>query len=481
MDFSQKINKLVIIMVIFAFLIRIVFLLYSPLRGWDETVYLNLGHDLSQNPFSYSLVDKGWSDFIPSTDAIYGSPNIGFRAPLLPYTLSVFYLLNLDFLIPILIPLLGSLSVLLVYLFGKQLFNERMALYSAVLFTLVPVHVLYSGKIWTDPLVVFFLLLTFISFWQGYEKEDKNHKILFGFFLALSLLARYTTLWIIPVFLLYFLIRDKSFKFLRDKYLWYAIGIFFLTLAPWFFYSFKYYGNIFGAFIHGFKAAGYWGGVQSWNFFFVNSWQIFSIIGITFIFSLLFILIKKEFIRREVYLLLIWTLFFLGMVIAMPHKEERFILPIVPAICLIGGFYLERIRKYKNLIFGFICLILIISLWNLFKIEYTNSRAGVNTCFSEGNKFLANKSIETNSLVINNQLPIVHYYTKKEVKLYPNSWNLEVLKNSVNVNYSDRPVYIFFSNYDMKDESVRKDLNNNFEKVFECSRDRDYSAIYKYK
>lgn len=477
----EKTDKFIIFVLIFSFLIRIAFLFYSPLRGWDETVYLNLGHDLSQNPLFYSLKNSGWNDFIPSTDIIYGWPNIGFRAPLLPYIISIFYALNLNLLIQIIIPFFSTLSIFLVYLFGKKLFDKKVGLYSAILFALIPIHVFYSGKIWTDPLVVFFILLTFISFWEGYEKENKKHKVLFGLFLALSLLARYTTLWIAPIFLFYFLVRDKSLKFLKDKYLWYAIGIFFLTLVPWFLYGFKFYGNILGAFIHGFKAAGYWGGAQSWNFFFVNSWKIFSIIGVLFIISLFYILFKKAFLKREIYLFLIWIIFFSAMVLAMPHKEERFILPIIPAICIISGFFINKIRKYKNIIFGLICIVLLTTLCGMFKVEYENAYSGVNLCFSDGNKFLANNSVDKTSLVITNQLPIVHYYTQKEVRLYPVPWNLYLFRNMINSNYKDRKVYIFFANYDMKDSKIKKDLNDNFDKVFECGRGWDNSAIYEYK
>jgi 4-amino-4-deoxy-L-arabinose transferase-like glycosyltransferase len=477
----EKTDKLIILVLIFSFLIRIIFLFYSPFRGWDETVYLNLGRDLSKNPFIYSLFNKGWNDFIPSTDIIYGWPNIGFRAPLLPYILSIFYALKLNFLTQIITPIFATLSVFLVYILGKKLFDKKIGLYSAILFALVPIHVLSSGKIWTDILVVFFILLTFISFWQGYEKNNKKHKVLFGLFLALSLMARYTTLWITPVFLFYFFIRDKSLKFLKDKYLWYAIGVFFLVLIPWFIYGFKYYGNILGGFIHGFKASSYWGGVQSWSFFFENSWAIFSITGILFVISLLYILFKKEFLKREIYLLLIWVIFYSAIVITMPHKEARFIMPIVPVICLLSGFFINKIKKYKDIIFGLICIALIASLLILFKIEYQNSKAGVNICFSDGNKFLADNSIDKNSLIVTNQLPIVHYYTQKEVHLYPDPWNLSILKNIIDLNHSSKAVYMFFANYDMTDNTIKKDLDNNFEKVFECSKGWGYSAIYKYK
>jgi len=61
---------------------------------------------------------------------------------------------------------------------------------------------------------------------------------------------------------------DKTLKFLKDKHLWYSILAFFVTLIPWFIYGVFQYNNPLGAFIHGFKASGYWGGLQSWTFFF---------------------------------------------------------------------------------------------------------------------------------------------------------------------------------------------------------------------
>ena len=164
----------------------------------------------------------------------------------------------------------------------------------------------------------------------------------------------------------------------------------------------------------------------------------------------------------------------------MPNKEERFIMPIIPAICIISGFFINRIKKYKNIIFGLVCIVLITSLWGMFKIENENSYSGVNLCFSDGNKFLANNSIDKNSLVVTSQLPIVHYYTQKEVHLYPDPWNLDVLRNDINSNYKNRKVYIFFANYDMTDKKIKNDLDNNFKKVFECSKGWGNSTIYQY-
>src|SRR3989338_9937960 len=124
MDFQQiiKKNKWLIAIFVIALLIRIIFVFSSPVKIWDETVYANLGYDLSHNPLDYSVANNGWSDFIPSGgDDFYAWPKMGFRAPLLPYFLSIFYLFNLGFLVNFFIAFIGALSVCLVYLLGKRM------------------------------------------------------------------------------------------------------------------------------------------------------------------------------------------------------------------------------------------------------------------------------------------------------------------------------------------------------------------------
>lgn len=484
MDFfkMKKETKILIVLFIIAFIIRGVFVFSTPVRIWDETVYANLGYDLNNNPFDYSVANNGWSDFIPSGgDNFYAWPKMGFRAPLLPYLLMPFYLFHLDFLLIFFIAIVGALSVCFVYLLGKKMFNEKVALYSAILFLLIPLHVVYSGKILTDVLFTFLILLTFFSFWKGYEEGNKKHKVLFGIFLALTLLSRYTALWIIPIFLLYFLARDKSLRFLKDKYLWYSILAFFGTLIPWFIYGIFEYNNPLGAFIHGFKASGYWGGFQSWTFFFDYWWQMFSIIGIIFVIALIYILYKKDYLKKKIYLLLIWFAFFLGMAICMPHKEDRFILAIVPTIVLISGYFISKIKKYKNQILTGIVLMTLISLSSQFYTTYNNSYTDTNNCFLEANKFLEN--LKESALIVTDESTVIYYYTKKETRFYPNPWNYEIIKNWAKESSQNKNIYVLFGDYIIISEDerkqIKKDLEENSQKVFECSKKKGYSIIYK--
>ena len=479
----KKEFKILIILFFIAFILRAIFLFSSPVRIWDETVYANLGHDLTSNFFDYSLSSNKWSDFIPSGgDEVYTWPKMGFRAPLLPYVLSSFYLLNLDFMVPFFIPFMGALSVIFIYILGKELFNSKVGLFSSLLFLFIPLHIAFSARILTDVLFTFFVILTFLSFWKGYEKNNKKYKVFFGLFLALALLSRYTAIWIMPIFPIYLLIRNKSFRFLKDKHLWFAILVFFATLIPWFVYSFFNYNNPFGAFIHGFKASAYWGGLQSWHFFFDYWFKMFSIMGFVFVIALIYIIYKKYYFKKEIYFLLIWFFFFFGMAVYMPHKEDRFILAITPVIALISGYFIDKINKHKKLIFAAIILTALIYLGFHFSWIYNSYYTDTNKCFLEGNKFL--RGVNMNSVVFTDESPVVYYYTKLETRFYPVPLTYENINNNLRDMDFGKDIYVLFGNYvkkpNQEDKKIMADLNDNFHKVFSCVEGDAFSFVYKY-
>ena len=159
----------------------------------------------------------------------------------------------------------------------------------------------------------------------------------------------------------------------------------------------------------------------------------------------------------------------------MPHKEDRFLLPIVPALCIISGFLIDRL-KYKKLIFPIIVIILFLSLFYGFVHTYRESYTPTNLCFLEAHKFL--KNVEDNSLIITDESPITYYYTKKDTGFHIYPINLSTLK-SWKEKYKNQPVYAILTDFDssyVKDIKIREDLDSNFEKVFDCS---NHTIIYK--
>ncbi|MEK6915967.1 MAG: glycosyltransferase family 39 protein [Nanoarchaeota archaeon] len=473
-----KENRVLILVIILALIIRIGFTFVSPIKFWDETVYVNLGHDLSINPLDYSFANHGWSDFVPG--GLW--PKAGFRPPLLPYILSLFYLFKIDFLIDFLIPVVGALTVALVYLLGHKLFNKKVGLYSASLLAFVPVHVLYSGKVLNDVLATFFIVLVIYCFIKGVEENSKKYKIIFGFVLAVALLSRYTILWVMPLFPIYLLIRDKSFRFVRDKDLWLAILVFFLTLVPLFFYGLASYGNPLGAFIHGFKASTYWGGVQAWYFFLRYGWYMLSIVSVLFIVSLAFLCYSKKYKYKQIYLLLIWFWFFFLMVSIMPHKEDRFILPIIPAICLICGFFIAKIKRYEKIVF---ILIIGFLLFTNFQSFNSNIATYYNTntkCFLKTMDQLNN--IKEDFVTLSENPSLIYYFTHKESAFYPDNLNEQNLKQFVDS--SHKPVYIVFLKFNSgfeteKWQNLKEILKKEYIPYYNCSEDSEVNSIYKNK
>lgn len=478
----EKEDKIIFAIFIIALIIRIVFIFSSPVKWWDESVYANLGYDLSKNSLDYSLKNSLWSDFIPGNgNFFYSWPNIGFRAPLLPYFLSLFYFFKLGFFIDFIMPFIGALSVFIVYLIGKTFFTKKIGIYSAALFCVIPLHVYFSGKILTDVFFTFFVLLMILFFWKGFEENKNKYKILAGIFLGFSILARYNGLWFIPIFGLYLVIRHKGFKFLKDKYFWYSFISSLIVLLPIFVYGYFNYGNIFGAFIHGSMASSYWGGLQNWNFFFSNWFNMFSFIGYLFLLGLFYIFYKKEFLSKEIYFILIWLFVFFFFVIIMPHKEERLIMPMVPAICLLSGFFISKIKKYSLI---FLIIFLFINsyfLFNHFYQSYERSYNSNNLCFVQGMDFF--NKIDSNLTIVTEESSVVYYYTKKGTHYYINPWKLESFLNMLANDFNDKEVYVLFSlngQYSVNSSLIQKDLGDIGEIVFTCDNYRIYKVLEKF-
>ncbi|MEK6913555.1 MAG: hypothetical protein AABW47_02685, partial [Nanoarchaeota archaeon] len=171
----------------------------------------------------------------------------------------------------------------------------------------------------------------------------------------------------------------------------------------------------------------------------------------------------------EVYFLLLFVSLFLFMAILMPHKEERFLLPILPAICILGGFFLDIINiKVKHKIVVLVILLLSLSffIYLNFSDTYKNSYNQKNDCFLKGNAFLRNTSV--NVVIVTENSPITYYYTKRETRFYPNVWSTDSIKSLVN-SYKNQEVYIFFSNANTDlAERQKQDLDFNFPLVFNC-------------
>jgi hypothetical protein len=259
------------------------------------------------------------------------------------------------------IPFLFSIFfILATYFLAKLLFSERIALISAFLISISPVEMLSSQRIWADTMLSFFVVLTVLFFFLAREKKNLSLSFMAGITCGIAVLVKQTAGFILIVFLFYHLWQNKSglfklnkvFRIIFDKYL-IAVALGMLIVSfHWFFIVTKTYG-------HPLYMPSKTGGIEYQSEWFMILSQrprflyLFSIPYLVPIFALVyFSIIAGPFIRgfindKKVFLI-IWLLSFLGAIMILGAKENRYMLPAYPAIAMLSADLLQKIGCFIN-------------------------------------------------------------------------------------------------------------------------------------
>lgn len=278
--------------------------------------------------------------------------------------------------------LMGTATISIIYLIGKNLYDKKVGLLSAAFLTFVFIHVRNSHFATVDIPVTFFTVLAFLFIAFVYKRGDIKYYCLSGLFSGLAIATKYNVgLIILPFLLAHFFNvfeKDKSVKrIFLDKKIYFGFAfliIGFLMGCPLPILDFKeFLGGLIGT--AKFESAGKLGtgggffsyitGNLSPGFgvFAQNSLPeaiglplvIISIIGIGWA-----ILTHK----KQNLLILVFPLglyIFLG---SMNYKTMRQVLPLIPFLILIAAVSLEKITglliKYQRvLLYGIAGLIVI--------------------------------------------------------------------------------------------------------------------------
>ena len=425
-------KKEIVAILLFAFLLRGIVAYADNLKGWDESIYASLGWQIKEgHNYAFEKFDDRNFDFGNSA---------GFRAPLLPNIIALVYWILGDGIIAVslIMPIFGTLGVYAAYLLGKELFDEKVGLYSALFLTILPIHVINSGLILTDVLVTTMLTFSVLFFQKGFIKNQKYCKELCGFTTALAVLARYTALFVLPVYLIIWLWKGKPKLKLE---LISTIIIVLITLSPWLAYSYEEYGTPLGALIHSEKAPGYCCGEQLWYYFFLASPIMFGF------FSLAFAYVLIRFDKRDL-LLWLWIIVIFFFINSIPHKEMRYVLPFIPALVILTA---KELKENKKMVVFLVATSLIL-LFAQVKFLWKD-----HPCFFKSVEFL--KQTEENAVLITWPSPRYYFYTHREAH-FPETNLIDQIKN-----YEKGYIVWLWDDEFYDDE--RPELNK-LEKVFSC-------------
>ncbi|MBI5158745.1 glycosyltransferase family 39 protein [Candidatus Micrarchaeota archaeon] len=120
--------------------------------------------------------------------------------------------------------LLGTLSVLLIYLIGEKLFTPRVGLASAFFSAFSFFQAKYSGMGTIDTFSAFFALLCIYFFSR--RKENSSFLAASGLALGLAAMSKYSALFILPALIAWALLEERKMFFERKA----LLGVFFILL-----------------------------------------------------------------------------------------------------------------------------------------------------------------------------------------------------------------------------------------------------------
>ncbi|MDO8429474.1 MAG: glycosyltransferase family 39 protein, partial [Candidatus Daviesbacteria bacterium] len=141
------------------------------------------------------------------------------------------------------VALIGSLTVFLIYYFGRLLFNNWTGLVAALLYAISPITINYSRSSWNPNPAPFFAILTFISLYKAHLSGSRVWLFWCGVFLSGAVQMHYLTLPLLPAVLVFWIIKchfqKLSKSFFTTSILALILG-FNLTLLPWWLFELKH-------------------------------------------------------------------------------------------------------------------------------------------------------------------------------------------------------------------------------------------------
>lgn len=347
--FKKPYNLALVGVLLFTFFLRFHYFLMTKSQPlwWDEAVYGSLAKN---------LVHGGIWDH-----TVVIATERTFRPPLLPLLWAFFLEIGigeagLRFVLEF-IP--SMLSVFFVYLIGKEMYNKKIGLIAAFIFSVLWIHLFYTARLLTDIPQLAFLFPSVYCFIKS-QKHDFNAKY-FGisiFLLSLSTLFRFPNgIFFFAYFL--FLIITKKFYLIKNKKFWIAGIIGLIPLLIFFSFNYINYNNIFPAFFgedyFGKESTGPKPPLGFYLIGFVllylkTPFLIFFIIGLILIlFELVagYDLIDKKYrLESHLILLLLLITIFSFFIFWLRSAEDRWLFPIALPLSIWAGLGTESVYKF---------------------------------------------------------------------------------------------------------------------------------------
>jgi len=331
---SLKENRYLLIILLFSFIIRVMYLFIDYPLWWDSHVYIGIGKYI----FSQGHIGM-WESFRPLIH---------------PFILGLIWKMGLSPLIfgKILDLTLSVIVIYLTYLIAKKIFQDHkqsnaIALLSALIFSITPNFIIFTGLILTEPLAILFGLIGIIII-INYEQKKKTIIHLFGagIFLALSFLTKFPQgIWFASIIIIYLLKKIELQKKIKEL-TFLTIG-FILPVIPYLILNYTLYHNPFEPFIAGswIVTTSTWLYGSGFSYYFIALFLETPIFLFTIIYLYYFTSEKQYHNPLKIICLLIPLLTFIYF-LTVPRKEIRYLVTILPFLAIITSYTIIKIYAH---------------------------------------------------------------------------------------------------------------------------------------
>jgi 4-amino-4-deoxy-L-arabinose transferase-like glycosyltransferase len=131
-------------------------------------------------------------------------------------------------------PVLAGCTSLLLFYFGKRLFNENVGLWSVIAFNVTPIFNIGAFVITTDALSIFFWIAAMVSFWLAIEKSPRFSFWwpVTGLMIGLGFLGRFTNAFEIVCVLLVLAFAPRLRQEFKRPGLYTLLAVFLICTLP---------------------------------------------------------------------------------------------------------------------------------------------------------------------------------------------------------------------------------------------------------
>jgi 4-amino-4-deoxy-L-arabinose transferase-like glycosyltransferase len=164
--------------------------------------------------------------------------------PLFSFIISFFFMfLGKTIMSAKIMVLLFSLaSIVLVYLAGRTIYNEKTGLIAAFLFAIQPKHAIYSIAILKDNVFVFFFMASFLLLYLAFKYDKLRYWALLGVFIGLTFLTRYMGGVLVLTLLILAFARRKNISL---TYVGISVLCIIAVILPWGIYTNSFFDQPF--------------------------------------------------------------------------------------------------------------------------------------------------------------------------------------------------------------------------------------------